>query len=543
MMDYLITAIVFIVVFTIVILVHEFGHFIMAKRSGIKVEEFGIGLPPRITGKKKGETIYSINWIPIGGFVRMLGEDSSNTKMLKNKRSFIAQPMRSRVKVVIAGVMMNFILAWILLSIGFTAGMQPLLGPDDVFPAVSDGTIELAGGMTIVSLENDSVLKAAGMKEGDRIYEYNGELVNYDIIGIMRENRVGIYSVYRGEEKLTFEITDELLSAADFPEGFQAAFKEFVPFPRTKIFHVDENSNIYNSGLRAGDIILQVNGTQIYSVEQFEDVVRGEGELNYLVYRDGQEMEFFVELNRSKQIVISRVLPGTPAEEKGLMEGDIISQVNGRYINDSKTLVEYTEEHADEVLGYTIIRNGKTEFYEIRPRESKVGVMLSELIGYGGGQEMSLYNIDFLSTIENIKEEKYPVYQAVYKSFGEMVHSARVTGEMFLAVIFRLVTEGELDEGVAGPVGIAQMTHIFTHEGFIPLLRFVAIISLSLGVINILPFPALDGGRLLFIIIEFILGRKVNQKWEAMIHALGYVLIILFILAVTYSDILRIINS
>ncbi len=88
-MDILITIIVFILIFSVLVLVHEFGHFIMAKRAGIKVEEFGFGLPPRIWGKKKGETLYSINWIPFGGFVRMFGEDSKDGSMLSKKRSFI----------------------------------------------------------------------------------------------------------------------------------------------------------------------------------------------------------------------------------------------------------------------------------------------------------------------------------------------------------------------------------------------------------------------------------------------------------------------
>ena len=99
------------------------------------------------------------------------------------------------------------------------------------------------------------------------------------------------------------------------------------------------------------------------------------------------------------------------------------------------------------------------------------------------------------------------------------------------------------DDSVAGPVGIAQMTHTFVQEGFIPLIRFVAILSLSLAVINILPFPALDGGRLLFLIIEMITGRRVNQKWEAYVHAFGYLLILLLLLVVTYSDILRLFSS
>ena len=101
------------------------------------------------------------------------------------------------------------------------------------------------------------------------------------------------------------------------------------------------------------------------------------------------------------------------------------------------------------------------------------------------------------------------------------------------------IGSGEVPDSVAGPVGIAQMTGTFAREGLIPLFRFIAILSISLAVLNILPFPALDGGKLLFILIEFVTGRRVSVKWENYIHALGFMLILALVVAVTYADILR----
>src|SRR3990167_6732155 len=150
-MDYFFTIIVFLVIFSVIVLVHEFGHFIMAKRAGIRIDEFGIGLPPRVFGKKVGETIYSVNWIPFGGFVRMFGEDNSDPKATRSSRSFTAKPMRARAKVIVAGVAMNFLLAWLLLFVGFTFGMEPLLTPKDVFPAVSNEQIVLEAGAKVKS--------------------------------------------------------------------------------------------------------------------------------------------------------------------------------------------------------------------------------------------------------------------------------------------------------------------------------------------------------------------------------------------------------
>src|SRR3989338_4813375 len=111
-MHTLLTILAFLVIFSLLILIHEYGHFFVAKRKGIKIEEFGFGLAPRIWGKKYGETLYSLNWIPFGGFVRMLGEDARDKKALKNGRSFMRKSKWARTQVVCAGVAMNFLLSW-----------------------------------------------------------------------------------------------------------------------------------------------------------------------------------------------------------------------------------------------------------------------------------------------------------------------------------------------------------------------------------------------------------------------------------------------
>jgi regulator of sigma E protease len=538
-MSILLTIIVFIVVFSILILVHEFGHFIMAKRAGIKVEEFGLGLPPRIWGKKKGDTLYSINWIPFGGFVRMLGEDATDPSMMKKKRSFIAQPMRARVKVIIAGVVMNFLLAWLLLSIGFTVGMEPLLAPGDVLNAVDTGLIELEQGAKIKSIEQGSFAEQMGFKAEDILYSINGEVVNDYDIAEMFEDPSGAYKVVRDGEILSYEVLPE--QVAELPEEFEIGlgFYDFGLFPRVRVFDLDTNSKAYRAGMREGDYILQINEQQIYSVIEFEQAVRGISMLEYEVYRDGMQEVVIVEFDQIRKVIISEVIPETPADEVGLKDGDVIISVNGIEVKDSLELIGYVEEHTDEKLAYLIERQGDQYFYEIKPEEGRIGVYLSELMDYGAEQEMSVYNASLLSSVVAINDQKYPWYVSIYKSFGEGFRLAKLTGAMFLSVVADIVRGGEVPDTVAGPVGIAHLTHIFVQEGFISVLRFVAILSLSLAVINILPFPALDGGRLLFIIIEFIIGRRVNQKWEAYIHALGYILILMLILAITYSDIMK----
>ena len=535
-MSYLITIVVFFLVFSLLVLVHEFGHFYMAKKSGIKVEEFGFGLPPRVWGKKKGETIYSINAIPFGGFVRMYGEDSTNKKFIKSKRSFIAQPLRSRMLVVVAGVVMNFVLAWFLLFVGFTAGMQPLLGPDDVFTAVQNDQIILEGGLKINEVVENSMAFNYGIESGDTIYSFNDKKIDDYVVAGLLEDPVGTYQVVSNSNVIDLEYTQE-----DFDEGTDLGlgFYDHVSFPRVKVYDLEKHSNAYKTGIRPGDYIIQVNGEQIFTVSDFESLANDNSYLEYLVYRDGYVEEFIVENNSLTNVVVSAVVPDQAAYVSGIEEGDVVVSINGTNISSSLEMIDLVKGNEGSTLSVLVNRNGQNVRYEVEPLDGRMGVYLSDLIDYSKQDGLSLYNASLLSSVVELKEEKFPWYQSVGKAFSESIRLSKMTASMFVSLVSDLFSNGEVPQSVAGPVGIAQMTHTFVQEGFIPLIRFVAILSLSLAVINILPFPALDGGRLLFLIVEMITGRRVNQKWEAYVHACGYLLILLLILVVTYSDILR----
>ncbi|MFA6305747.1 MAG: RIP metalloprotease RseP [Candidatus Gracilibacteria bacterium] len=541
-MTYVFTAVVFIVIFSLLILIHEFGHFWAAKRSGIKVEEFGLGLPPRIWGKRFGETLYSFNWIPFGGFVRLFGEDSYDPDVIKKKRSFAAASARNRFKVAIAGVFMNFFLAWLLLSIGFSFGMKPLIGPDEVFDYVSSGNVQLVEGIKIKDIVKDSLAQYVGMKKDDLIYLLDGKIVGEEFLMRMNANPVGVYKVRRGEETMSYEVTAEMVEKTGL-KTLGIVLGDTTAFPRIEVFKVDPYGPHYRYGLRDGDTILSVNGKQVYYVDQFESFVRGVSPLEYEVYRNGERQKVIVEAPQTRKIIASDVLAGSPAAKAGIKVRDIILSVNGKNVTDSLELIKYVEEHEAEVISYAVERDGTKLFFEIKPENKKIGVLLSELMTYTSFQDVSLYNVNVVSSVAEVKDEKYPVHVAVYKSFVEMVKVSKLTAEAFGSFVGGFVTSGEVPDGVSGPVGIARMTHVFAQEGVISLIRFMAILSLSLAVINVLPFPGLDGGRILFIVGEVVLGRRISRKIESRIHVLGYFLILLLIFVVTYSDIVRLIKG
>ncbi|MFA7685257.1 MAG: RIP metalloprotease RseP [Candidatus Gracilibacteria bacterium] len=540
MLSYLITAIIFVLIFSILVLIHELGHFTMAKKAGIKVEEFGFGLPPRMFGKKVGETIYSLNWIPFGGFVRMLGEDSKKASMLKNKRSFIAQPMRSRALVIVAGVVMNFFLAWILLTIGFSFGMKPLLLPDEVFTAIDQGQIVLQEGLKIKSIEEGSFFERVGLKKDDVITSFNGEEITADIAEGMLKNPVGTYDVLRDGKIYNFNTVAKDVPAKFDPTYFKAEFYEAVAFPRVGFFEVKEGNSYYLAGVRKGDELLTINGSQVYGINDFERLVRGEQKIEMVVYRDGLRKEISMELPQKRQVVVEQILADMPGAKAGIKANDIILAVNGEKFTDVEKLIAYTKQFEGKELKYLVERDGKpmTLLVTINS-DGQMGAFLSELMTYAGSPGITLYNSDVYSSIQEVKDVQYPFYVAAYKSFEEMWKLSKVTATMFIDVIGDILSSGSVPDSVAGPVGIAGMTHVVVQEGFVSVLRFIALLSLSLGVINILPIPALDGGRLLFIVVEFIIGRKVNQKLESYIHLVSYFLILLLILMVTYSDVAK----
>jgi regulator of sigma E protease len=365
----ILTIIAFIIIFSLLILVHELGHFCMARRAGVKVEEFGIGLPPKakVLFKDKKSTEYSLNWIPFGGFVRMYGEDSYDPKALKDKKSFASKTILQRTSIILAGVVMNFILAWVLMTIGFSIGMKPfLVTPEDIQKGISAGLVE----------------------------------------------------------------TQQVL-------------------------------------------------------------------------------------------YVHEILPGSPLSTTDLKAGDSISEINGNPVPMAENLNTLLK--PNEMVKLKVLRDSKDGILEVpTDAEGKLGFVISSE-----------------DLIINVKNVRYPVYKAPVEAIKEVGRLSILTVKMLGNVIVSIVAKFTVPEGVAGPVGIAKMTHYFVKQGIMALVQFTALISISLGVINVMPFPALDGGRFLFIIFEVITRRKPNAKWESRIHTIGFGLLMLLIFIITWNDIVK----
>jgi len=383
------TIIAFVVVFTFIVFFHELGHFSVSRAFGVKVGEFGLGLPPRLFGlrrksniknqilpwykrwelikgkkvdsTKSDSTIYSLNLLPIGGFVNIGKDDSESVDQTVDQNSFQAKSAGKRALILGAGVFMNVLLTVLLLAIVYMAGY--------------------------------------------------------------------IQQVPSGSD-----------------------------------------------------------------LSKYEDV----------------------------SLSITAVLPGSPAAKAGLMMGDIINWVDASEFTTAENLSGYLSVRPDEHVVFNVDRSGQEMQFIAYPK------FLEEVEKVGVG-------IGLANTIK-IQEPVHKAFWYGLKNTGNLIVTIfKAIGTMLV----QLVTLEKIDQEFVGPIGIAVITGQVARLGIVPLLEFAALLSINLAIINILPFPALDGGKILFIIIGKIRGKAVSQKMENIIHMTGFIILISLILVVTLKDIGR----
>jgi regulator of sigma E protease len=382
------SVIIFIIILLVLVLVHEFGHFFTAKRFGIRVDEFGFGFPPKLFSKKIGETEYSINALPFGGFVKIFGEtfeeaDTLDVGFLEGKekgsasqsedfsRSLVSKPAWKQALVLFAGIFSNFLLAWLLFSFGFMSGLPTSVGSEIAGTKLSDVHL------TVVSVLAKSPAENVGLKIGDKIIS------------------------------ISLPASSKSVDTINDPNG-------------------DQVQNLIAS-----------YGTQ------------GKGGVAIKYTRAGKENYV-------------------------IMNPDVIS--------------------------------GKPH----------IGI-----------------SMDMIGTA------KLPFFTAISQGLVLDLQMTKSTA----TGLYTLIADGIRGRGsfaaVTGPVGMVGIVGDAYKFGFVYLLSFAALISINLAIINLLPFPALDGGRLFFLLIEKIKGSRINPKVANMANMIGFSVLILLMLVITYHDVIK----
>lgn len=538
-MSIFLTIVAAIVIFSVLVLIHELGHFMAARSAGIRVEEFGFGFPPRIFKKKVGETTYTLNAIPFGGFVKLFGEDSSDKGVLTDKRSFASKSPWVRTKVILAGVFMNFVLAIVLLTIGFIFGIEPLLVTEqDLFSNLEQGNIVSSPGVFVGSLDGKAV--GLGIQVGDQIVSINNHpILNSDSVEIFRKGgaKKDIDITVRSDKNNDERKLHIPLTGGDKTYGIH--LKPYTEFPRLAILDVKPESASAKAGIKIGDVIIKMNDEEVFYHGDFETLLAEASGVKFDLLRGNKIVKIAVDLPDPKKVVIADVFENSAALAAGMQKGDIIIEVDGAKVYKPEEVVDILKKNPGKEMEYKLSRASREIEIKAKSGEGNLlGIALSSVAPYINS-EISIYRDSILTSVTEIKKVSYGPFKAFSKAISETVRLTGLTVSAFTRTIKTIVSKFTVPDEIGGPVQIAYYTHTFVQEGFFALLRFTALLSLSLGVMNVLPIPALDGGRLLFIVIEVILRRRVNASLEAVAHSIGFVLLMLLILLVTYSDIVK----
>lgn len=435
----MLNALFIVPILAFLILVHELGHFVMARRAGMKVEEFGIGLPPRLWGKQRGETLWSINAIPVGGFVRVLGEDGKNT----DNRSMQSKTAAQRAKFITAGSIMNFITAFILIAVLLSVHGRP------------------SASAYIAEVVPDSPAAAAGWQRGDQIISVGGDSI---------------------------ENASEIVKRTDDYIG------------------------------REMPVTVVRDGQQIDTViTPRENPPTGQGRTGIrLVNAYSSSMRF------------AEVPEGSLAAQSGIQVDDQIVSIGGNPIDNIISYDDALIANQGTTTTFELLRDGETITIDVNVLESTADAM--ESMGGTLAQEVD-YN-------------RVGIVQLIPETTGQFFTTIQRMGEGLMMLITGEVAITEL----AGPIGMGQLTSEVITESVTPtwvtLLNITILLSLNLAILNLLPLPALDGGRLLFVIIEVLRrGKRIAPEKEGMVHFVGLVVLLGLMFAIAFIDIDRIVSG
>ena len=437
----------FFVVLSVMVLVHELGHFLVAKACGVRVETFSLGFPPRLFGIRHGETDYCVGALPFGGYVKMSGE-APGAEATGDPGEFSSHPRWQRMMIVVAGPVANFILALVLMAGFYMMHNEVPLYEDG--PAVLD------------VVPSNSPAARAGLLSGDRIVRFD------------KVNRP------------TWELVIE-----------RAA--------------IDANSTV--------PIVVERNvggQTREFSTELFlADPAKGDdfdiGSLG-LIPRD-----------QDGPVKVDDVMPGYPAARAGIRPGDGIVSVNGQTVHGVSSIIAVLDASGSKPANLVVRRDGHDFPLAVQP-------IWADFSGETPG-----YRLGFSPAPPPFRVEQSSLPKAVHQS---VTYNLRNSGYI-LDILGRLFSHrGSAMQQLSGPIGIARATgEAAEAHGWEPIVGLTALISLNLGIMNLLPIPILDGGTILFLLIEGALRRDLKQEFKERIYEVAFVMLILFFAFVMVNDV------
>ncbi|PYU23532.1 MAG: RIP metalloprotease RseP [Acidobacteria bacterium] len=421
----------------VMVLVHEWGHFVIARLFGVRVEVFSIGFGPRLLGVKRGPTDYRISALPLGGYVRMAGDNPAEERR-GDPDEFLSKPRWQRVLIALAGPTTNFLMAVVLTAALFVRGGEQ--------PSYADKPVVVAG------VVKDSPAQKAGIQAGDKVVSFAG----------VKDPTW---------ERLVLELG---LSAPGHSEP----------------------------------VTIERDGRLITTSVQSEP------------------QPFAVVGYPAEPVIVGSVTHGSPAESAGLMESDVIVAANGEHLTAPLQLSEIVKQNGGNPMTLDILRDGQPKMLELRPTWKDPG------------DGTPRWQIGITFRFET-SPRRYSLPQATLKATQFHI----VLANKLVYLVGELFTGKVSLKQVQGPLGIVQESSRAAKRGFGDLVSLMALVSLNLAILNLLPIPILDGGHILMLGIEGLMRRDLSLKIKERFVTVGMVFLLLVFLIVMYNDVLRLFPS
>ncbi len=532
---------------------HEFGHYIIAKAFGVRVEVFSLGFGKKIFKRTFGETEYCISLFPLGGYVKLMGDDPYKpVPASEAHRAFSTQKLYKRFAIVAAGPVFNLILAFALFMVVFWFGLP-------------------MAGTRIGSVVVNSPAWEAGIRAKDRISQINGtKIQTWNDLEDYLKPKVGEkveLSVERGTTELHMPyMVGKVRAKNPYGEDEEVGgLKGVMPTPLEPVIGISNPvSAAYKAGLRNGNLVTKIGSREIVVYEDINEALaafwKNDSPLTISVKPNeegtGPEKSFTVALPTQpstdklnalglgaalgifpSELMVRKISPDSPAEKGGLLAGDRMVSVGGTPIYNFESIVDTVQ--AEGTKGETIVfiveRDGKMVNLNLKPIQTTQEDPLTR-------QPVTKFMVGFAPA--TVLHEPETVLVS-YKSIGPLiVHSASETAvlaQRMLVSIAKLVTRKISVKNLGGPVLIATVAGRSLDAGIIPFLQMMALISINLFLLNLFPIPILDGGHLLFFIIEGIKGRPVSIRTMEIANQVGMVFILMLVGLTLFNDISRII--
>ncbi len=586
----------------ILIFVHELGHFLVAKKVGIRVEAFSLGFGPTIWGFTRGDTTYKLSLIPLGGYVKMAGEFKEEGDESTGEE-FFGKTISQRAWVVSAGVIMNIFFAIIAFPLAFTIGVPfeaPVVG--SVAPGSAAWEAGILPGDRVSKIDDSDVISftdirtSVAFSDDEKTFTLirNGKEITKTVTPRYDENQglhlIGMYGskTYFFDEKAEelppgIEPGMELVAVQGVPvtaglsmgpgafrEGELMALTVREPESETtkvvsvpaKFEKIDDDtmsigvgtlrtrvaslrptkdnspSAAQALGLMKNDVILKIAGEDISDLNGIQKrifAMSGQKDLSVLIHRDGKEMllqtdkwdgdpasflsSFQLEFNDGIQV---SVFPGSQADISGLKNGDMLISYAGKKLKKGmdgwKQFTELKEDAKGKSETIIVSRGGEELTFPIKAAPSMVNTLLKKLK---------------LRPLQERVQLAFP--QSMTAGFSQAVSQFK----SILMTLKSLVAGKVAAKNMGGIITIAVVSYTFVEQGLGKILFFMAILSLNLAILNILPIPVLDGGHLMFLAMEKIKGGPLSERIMGYANVLGLVFILGLMVFVTYQDIVR----